>query len=144
MEELIEVILSNSEDEKKYDTRYMIHKMYEAIEGLCKMCNFNNSNIILMDMLLNVKRYNFGKDRRKFIKLIVLNSTVDSILFMASRSFIMNCSDLTEQFYMRSVNLELIDEVCPDYKKIKICDILPDLGIKFTYFKSDYDIYFIY
>ncbi len=118
-------------------------KLYELIS---KKFEFTRPTpdikVITIDMILTTSIK--GHNKRELIKMFIKHANIYTVNLCFGGGFIKNCKDKCEQFYMRSLNKAVIDALYPDWKKIKVCDILLDTGVNCIDFKSDYDLEFAY
>ncbi len=137
-----EYLIPFSKDEYEH-IKKVLTSTYNWLKQRCREHHCGNPNILIMDFILDIKATGVLKNRKEFIEIYIRNTDSYNVNLIRGKSFVINCT-LIDKFYLRSLNPELIDDICPEYKHIKVCDILSDLGISCIDFKSDYDATFNY
>ncbi len=142
MEEFMNLFLEATPDEDKNDVIITIKNIRRNVGTLSEYTNFNDVefDIIVMDLLLDNP---IKKNMKRMIEIFMTHITIRSLNGCRKTEFVKNCRSGYYRFYMRSLNDVVVDAVFPDWKKIRVCDILPDTYVNHMQFKSDYDIKFI-
>ncbi len=144
MEEFIELFLEGIVVESRQQVRGLIEDSKINLTCLLRHTNLKDVefDIIIMDSLLVNFSY-LKKIKKEMIEILVINANIRGLIECHKTGFTKKHSTIYEQFYMRSFNKEVIDVVFPDWKKIRVCDILEETGVDCINFESDYDLKFI-
>ncbi len=145
MEQIIELFLGEFSDENRPDAKVLIENTILNISCAYKYTTFKNFkiDIVIIDTLIGCF-YGSMKTKKKIIKIFINDVDRHSLEACRKKGFVKEFRSLYDMFYMRSLNMTIIDDVFPDWKKIRVCDILEETGVNCIDFKSDYDLEFTY